>query len=140
MQSESIVLCTCEFCGFSSHQQTYYIAIDQYYTHGSLLHTVCSAGMFTYFNPLQTAVMESCPRLRPPENTDNYLVHVDHTYGESPLVITAENLDQFSESFSDGEFRCVVRVGADQLFATSAILNSEKNVECARNRVSGCDL
>ena len=89
-----------------------------------------------YFNPLQTAAMESCPKLLPPENNDDYIIHVNYTYGEIPLVIRAENLEEFSDSFSSNKFKCVIKSGGEELFRTNAVLNADNNVECVKNRVS----
>ena len=80
--------------------------------------------------------MESCPKLLPPLDNDNYVVHVDYTYGETPLVIRAENLGQFSDSFSSNRFNCVIKNGSEVLFRTDAVLNADGNVECVETRVS----
>ncbi|CAI8020286.1 Plexin-A4 [Geodia barretti] len=79
-------------------------------------------------------VMESCPKLLPPLDNDNYVVHVDYTYGETPLVIRAENLGQFSDSFSSNRFNCVIKNGSEVLFKTDAVLNTDGNVECVETR------
>jgi hypothetical protein len=78
--------------------------------------------------------MEYCPKLLPPLDNDNYVIHVDYTYGETPLVIRAENLGQFSDSFSSRRFNCVMKNGADVLFRTDAVLNADGNVECVETR------
>ena len=80
--------------------------------------------------------MEYCPKLLPPLDNDNYVIHVDYTYGETPLVIRAENLGQFSDSFSSRRFNCVMKNGAEVLFRTDAVLNADGNVECVETRVS----
>ena len=79
--------------------------------------------------------MESCPKLLPPENNDNYIIHTSYSYRENPLVIRAENLDQFRDNFSNGRFNCVIKNGAEVLFRTEAVLTADNNVECRRNRV-----
>ena len=90
-----------------------------------------------YFNPLQTVAMESCPKLLPPENNDDYIIHVNYTYEEiMPLVIRAANLEEFSGSFSSEKFDCVIKNGGEELFRTSAVLNADNNVECVKYRVS----
>ena len=80
--------------------------------------------------------MKSCPKILPPETTDNYLIHINYTYTKSPLNIRAENLDLFSTSFSSGEYRCVIHTGPYELFATAAALKSDRTVECILSRVS----
>ena len=79
--------------------------------------------------------MASCPKLLPPETTDNYLIHTDYTYGRNPLVVRAENLEEFRESFSR-KFQCVIRNGPTLLFTTPAMLDADMNVECMKERVS----
>ena len=91
------------------------------------------------FNPFQTAVTSSCPKLLPSGNAnDNYLIHINYLYGEAPLVIKAENLNEFSQSFENDKFRCVIRSqGGTELFRTPAtLLGGGARVRCEQLEVS----
>ena len=71
--------------------------------------------------------------LLPAENANNYLVHINY---KMQLIVRAERIDIFSDSFLEGEFSCVIRSGSQKLFATPAVLDSNQNIQCVRDEVS----
>ena len=60
-------------------------------------------------------------------------------YGENPLIIRAESLENFEELFSRKEFQCVVKtIEGIELFRMEAVLGGEpfgSKVECQQRQV-----
>ena len=75
--------------------------------------------------------------------TGNYLLHVNVLHEENPLIIRAKNLEELSEQFDQGQFKCViceggrcVEEGSRELFRSDAVLaRGGKEVHCQQREV-----
>ena len=60
-------------------------------------------------------------------------------YEENPLIIKAENLENFEELFSKRDFKCVVKTSEEmELFRMEAVLGGNpfgSEVECQQRQV-----
>ena len=79
----------------------------------------------------------------PHNGTGNYLLHVNVLYEENPLIIKAANLEELSEQFEQGQFKCVICEGgrcveeeSTELFRLDAVLAGDgSEVHCQQREV-----
>ena len=58
-------------------------------------------------------------------------------YEDNPLVIRAQNLNEFRDSFISGEFECIIQYNQEVIFRKDAVLNDDGTmVICQEQQVS----